>query len=68
MASLWQDTLPDSRRRAAEARLAARRRQLDGLESELRDAPGAIARTLIEVQAAAVRRVISELEDELAAI
>lgn len=68
MNRLWNDTLPDSRRRALAARLEARRSQLARLEAEAREAPGAIARTLLEVQAATVRRAITELEGELAAI
>lgn len=64
----WNDTLPDTRRRLVEARLEHRRRQLARLQGEIEGAPGAIARTLLDAQATAVRRVIVELETELAAI
>lgn len=66
--TLWSDTLPAGRRRAIESRLAARRGKLAELDAASREAPGAIARTLLEVQAAAVRRAISELERELRSI
>lgn len=68
MPTVWNDTLPDSRRRALEARLESRRRQLAELERATAAAEGGIARTLVEVQAATVRRVITELEAELASI
>ena len=66
--TLWSDTLPEGRRRAIESRLAARRDQLADLEAASRGAEGAIARTLLEVQASAVRRMIGELEHELSSI
>jgi hypothetical protein len=66
--TIWSDTVPEGRRRVVEARLAARRSQLTELDAASRGAEGAIARTLLDLQASAVRRMISELENELAAI
>jgi hypothetical protein len=65
---LWTDTLPLSRRRSIMARLEARHAPLADLEAEAVAAPGAIARTVLELQATPVRRAISELEAELASI
>jgi hypothetical protein len=66
--TVWTDTLPGSRRLSIEARLKARRAQLADLEAEAMAAPGAIARTVLELQATPVRRAITELEAELASI